>query len=290
MTNYVIITPAHNEEEYIKFTLDSVVAQTMQPAQWIIVDDGSTDETPNIIQNYADRNSWIKLVKINPNEKKREGGAKVVRAFNHGYEALDVDDYLFVVKLDADLTLPPEYFERIGEIFLSDPKVGMCGGMLSIFENGDWKTEQSASYHLRGAIKAYRKQCFNQIGGLVPTLRWDSLDEMKAMSLGWEVKILPIEVKHLRKTSTLINNGLKNSFIDGKQHYKHGYDLFLAMCRSIVFGFRIKPYIISSLSFLIGFVTALLTRTEKEVDRDLEKFIRKFQYNRIKRYLACIKK
>ena len=286
MDNYVVITPAHNEEEYILYTLDSVVAQTIQPVQWVIVDDGSTDDTSKIIQEYVERYDWIKLIRTNPNEKTRKGGAKVVRAFNHGYDALEIDNYNFIVKLDADLTIPPNYFERVGQIFSLEPQVGMCGGTLSAIENGVWKTEKTASYHLRGAFKAYRKKCFDQIGGLIPTLRWESLDEMKAMSLGWRVKILPIEVKHHRRSSTLINRGIKFSYIIGKKHYQHGYDLFLAILRSIVVGFSTKPYILSSIVFLIGFMISLSKKEEKEVDPELERFIRKFQYNRIKKFLG----
>lgn len=108
---YVIITPAHNEEKYIKYTLDSVTVQTIKPAQWIIVDDGSTDTTAEIVQNYVKKYPWIKLIKNNPIENARRGGTKVVQAFKFGYQALDEVDFDFIVKLDADLTLPPNYFE-----------------------------------------------------------------------------------------------------------------------------------------------------------------------------------
>lgn len=184
MDNYIVITPAHNEESYIRFTLDSVVAQTSLPAQWVIVDDGSTDGTASIVRDYADKHPWIKLVKNSPHDTKRQGGGNVVRAFNYGYQALDITDFEFIVKLDADLTLPPNYFEEVGKSFLSEPGIGLCGGFLTAPSNGTWKNEGTASYHLRGAIKAYRKKCFDQIGGLVVTLNWDGIDEMKAMSLG----------------------------------------------------------------------------------------------------------
>lgn len=282
MVNYVIVTPAHNEEDYIRHTLDSIVSQTIQPAQWIVVDDGSTDDTGKIIQEYAEKYKWIMYVKHNPEEKSRKGGGKVIRAFNCGYTALDNEEYEFIVKLDADLTLPDNYFEEVGNCFALNPGVGLCGGFLTAQSKGKWKKEPNASYHLRGAIKAYRKECFLQIGGLDETLHWDFLDEMKAMSLGWQIKILPLEVKHHRRTSTSINKGVKNSFIIGKQHYKHGYDLFLASCRSITFGFRTKPLILSSLAFLAGFIYCCIVEPQKEIDSTLEDFIRKFQYTRIK--------
>jgi len=282
---YVIITPAHNEESYIQFTLDSVVAQTIQPAQWIIVDDGSTDGTADIVQGYANKYPWIKLIKNSPHETTRQGGRKVVRAFNCGYQALDISDFEFAVKLDADLTLPSNYFEEVGRTFDADPVVGMCGGYLSEYSDGKWKKAEAAGYHLRGAIKAYRKKCFDQIGGIPLTSNWDFLDGMKAMSLGWIIKILPLNVKHHRKTSTLINRGLNSSFVTGKQYYKDGYDLFLAICRSATYGLRTKPYILTSFGFLLGFLYNCWYKPQKEVDPELEAFIKKFQYARIKNIL-----
>ena len=208
----------------------------------------------------------------------------MVRAFNCGYQALDIADFEFVVKLDADLTLPPNYFEEVSKSFGSDLAIGMCGGYLSELSNGVWKKAKSAGYHLRGAIKAYQKKCFDQIGGLTVALSWDLIDEMKAMSLGWSIKILPLEGKHHRKTSTLINKGLNSSFVIGKQYYEDGYDLFLAICRSATFGIRTKPYIITSLGFLLGFLYNCWHKPQKAVAPELEAFIRNFQYSRIKKF------
>jgi poly-beta-1,6-N-acetyl-D-glucosamine synthase len=280
--SYVIVTPAHNEESYIRYTLDSVVAQSFLPAQWVIIDDGSTDDTWNIIQSYAEKYPWIQPIKKVPDSNKREGGAKVVKAFWFGYDSLNEADYAFLVKLDADLTLPPNYFEEVGRTFELDSTVGMCGGYCAFFSNGAWKKEQSASYHLRGPIKAYRQQCFEDIGGLKPLQNWDFLDEMKAMSLGWEVKILPLEVHHHRRTSTLINRGLGFSFKKGGVYYKDGYDFLLLLLRSVPFGLITKPYILSSFSLLAGFIMSSIKRPEKDVDADLERFIRRYQYGRIK--------
>jgi glycosyltransferase involved in cell wall biosynthesis len=283
--NYVIITPAHNEETYIRTTLDSIVAQSVLPAQWVIVDDGSTDGTWTIIQSYAEKYPWIKPVKYSPDSRIREGGGKVIRAFQYGYDAVDVPDFEFVVKLDADLTLPANYFEEVGKSFRSNRKVGMCGGYLSEYSGRGWKKAKVASYHLRGAIKAYTRACFEDIGGLKPLQNWDFLDQMKAMSLGWEVRILPLEVLHHRRTSSLINRGLRFSFDKGGVYYKDGYDFFLILLRFIPHGTHTKPYIISGFPMLAGFIASWIKRSEKDVDPELEKFIRKFQYNRIKKVL-----
>lgn len=283
--SYVIITPAHNEESYIRFTLESVVEQTLLPEQWVIVDDGSTDGTANIVRSYTDKFPWIKLVTNPTIGNKPEGGSKIVQAFYLGHRAVDVSDFEFVVKLDADLTLPTRYFEEVSNTFLADPTVGMCGGFLTEYSAGKWERASSAKYHLRGAIKAYRKNCFDQIGGIPATLLWDGIDEMKAMSIGWKVKILDLEVKHHRKSSTLINRGMSSSYSAGKQYYKHGYDLFLALCRSVTYGMRTKPYYLSTLGFLSGYISDWWKKSPKSVTPELGIFIRKYQYNRIKKII-----
>jgi glycosyltransferase involved in cell wall biosynthesis len=280
--NYVIITPAHNEESYIRFTLDSVVAQSILPTQWVIVDDGSTDDTGKIIQEYSEKYPWIKLVENNNKGEARSGGAKVVRAFLLGCKNLDTSDYDIIVKLDADLTLPPEYFEIIMRTFVEDERIGLCGGQLLINVNGNWVNEKNAEYHLRGPIKAYRKSCLEQIGGIRIMLNWDSLDEMTAMYLGWKVKIIPLFVKHHRVTSSLINRGLRAAYSYGEQSYKEGYDFILICIRAVFFGMRENTKIISMFWFIAGFLKGVISRTKREVDPRLASFIRHFQYNRIK--------
>ena len=282
---YVIITPAHNEECYIGCTLDSVAGQTMHPSQWILVDDGSIDGTAAIVQGYADKYPGIKLVRYSPPEAGRQAGAKIIRAFLCGYRALDVLDYEFIVKLDADLTLSPDYFEDVGGAFDSDPAVGLCGGYMTALIDGTWKKERNASYHLRGPIQAYRKQCFDQIGGIPAVSNSDFIAEMKAMSLGWEVKILPLEVRHNRRTSTLINRGLWSSYEMGEVLYRDGYDLLLTLLRSFIYGLSARPYILSAICLVSGFLASSLTRPAKDVDTELETFIRGFQYKRIRRFL-----
>lgn len=283
--DYVIVTPAHNEEDYIRQTLDSIVGQTLRPSQWVVVDDGSTDDTASIAQNYADKHPWIKLVRRSTPGAGRQAGAKIVRAFLCGYRALDVQDYRFIVKLDADLSLLPNYFEEVGEAFDSDPVVGLCGGYMTALSGGKWKKERCASYHLRGPIQAFRKQCFDQIGGIPAVANSDFIAEMKAMSLGWEVKILPLEVRHHRRTSMLINRGLRSSYENGGILYRDGYDLLLALLRSFNFGLNTRPYILSGFLLVSGFLASSLTRPEKDVDTELEAFIRGFQYKRIRRRL-----
>jgi hypothetical protein len=199
---------------------------------------------------------------------------------------LDIRDYGFIVKLDADLTLPPNYFEEVGNTFDSDPKIGMVGGICSVLVNGVWKKEKSASYFLTGPAQSFRKECYVQIDGMPPVYNADFLVQMTAMYLGWLTKSLPLEVKHHRPTSTLINRGLRFSYRIGAVYYKDGYDFLLVIPRAILAGLYTKPYGISALGLLAGYLSAVVTRPTKDVSPGLELFIRRFQYKRIRNTFA----
>ena len=276
---YVIVTPAKNEEAYIKNTLESVCNQSLQPEEWIIVNDGSADNTAEIVKNYQASHSWIKLINNENRFERRASGSKVIRAFYRGYDTVTTHDYDFIVKLDADLVLPENYFEKVSIAFQENSNVGLCGGYCVTEKKGRLTKERTAKNHIRGAIKAYRKQCIEDIGGLKPVLGWDALDEMTASYLGWEIKQLPLEVTHLRETNREYKP-LLHRFHSGMMYSRMGYGAFLSLCKAIFYVFN-KPYMLGGLAFAIGFITALI-RGEKDIeDKDLRRFVKKFKYNRI---------
>jgi glycosyltransferase involved in cell wall biosynthesis len=275
--DYVIITPAKNEEKYIRYTLDSVVNQTLKPVEWIIVNDGSTDRTAEIVEEYVKKHVWIKLITIRKNEK-RAPGSKVVRAFYSGYTKIK-KDYDVISKLDADLTLPINYFRKVIDSFQDEKKVGLCGGYCKINKKGKWIKEKTASYHVRGAFKAYRREAFEDIGGFDEVLGWDGLDQMKLLHKGWNIKVLDLSVKHHRVTGEESDISDLN-FELGVACYKKGYSWFITLIHAIVSLIRkkkVKPFIM----MLKGYYHATIIKEKKNVDKDLEKFIRKFQLNRI---------
>jgi len=280
---YIIITPAKDEGKYIEYTLKSVCAQTLKPYKWIIVNDGSTDNTVAIVRKHQMKYSWIKLVNIKNKFEKRLSGKKVIRAFYHGYNTLTNHDYEFIVKLDADLILPENYFEKVSIAFQDNPRIGLCGGYCVIEKNGRLIKERTAKNHIRGPIKAYRKQCLGDIGGLKPVLGWDGLDEMSANYLDWEIKQLPLQVIHLRETSKEYKP-LLYRFHYGMVYFRTGYGLFLALLKSLFWGFK-KPYLVGGVAFSIGFITAFIRREKKVGDKDLRKFFRRFKYNRVLQFL-----
>jgi len=281
---YVVITPAYNEQEYIKYTLDSVINQTLKPFQWIIVNDGSTDKTGEIVQDYVKEYSWIKLIDLQKNDL-RACGSKVVRAFNVGYESLKTDDYDFIVKLDADLTLPKNYFEKVAMTFRSDPEIGLCGGYCVNEKNGELVKERSPSYHIRGAFKSITKQCWEEIGGFKEILGWDGIDEMTAMYKGWKTKTIDLSVVHHRPTASAYNPFELSKRL-GIANYQNGANVFLAIVRTIVRLFKSEPYIVVGAGFFVGYFTAFIHKEEKNVNKDLARFINKFHLNRIFRALT----
>ena len=276
---YVIITPARNESDYIERTIKSVLSQKLCPEEWVIVDDGSTDYTQEIIKRYSEEYKWINLVKMDTRNETRLGGAKVVRAFNYGLKSLNTSDYDFLTKLDADLELPSEYFLKISEEFQKIPKLGLCGGYCVNIKNNIQIREKSANYHIRGAFKSYRKDCFEDIGGLMEVWAWDGIDELTALYKGWQTKTLEIPVLHFRPTSSAYSP-LKQEYLSGKEAYRIRSSFLLTLGRS-VYKLKLKPYILASLFFLWGYITGYFVREVRYVDVKLGKFINNFHTKRI---------
>ena len=180
MTRYVIITPARDEEQHIEATIESVIGQTLRPAEWVIVDDGSTDRTSEILDQYAAQFPWIRLVH-RPNRGFRKSGGGVVEAFYEGYDSLQCDAWDFIVKLDGDLSFSPDYFQRCFEHFREQPRLGIGGGDIYHDLDGELRLEANPKFHIRGATKIYRRPCWEDIGGLWPGPGWDTIDEVKGI-------------------------------------------------------------------------------------------------------------
>lgn len=285
--DYIIITPARNEAKFIEKTLQSVIGQTIKPKIWVIVNDGSTDTTGNIVEKYIRKNDFIHLINRNSCNEQRAGGAKVVQAFNVGFNLVKNEDYDFIVKLDADLILPKNYFEEIIKHFQANPKVGLCGGYCIIQRDGKYIKEDYSENHVRGAFKSYRKKCFTDIGGLKSIWSWDGTDEFEVIYHGWELKVLPLAVIHLRPTSAAYNL-YRHSLKTGVEMYSIRTDLLSLFYLSLKQIPR-KPIILGSILFVIGYLKAFLKREPKLIEKDLGRFIRKYRYKQIWKKLHLIR-
>jgi len=283
----VIITPFLNEEKVIGDLIKSVIAQELKPAKWVLVDDGSTDKSVQIIQKLAKDQDWIYVLQLDHKTKKRSIGAKIINAFNSGLGTISIDDYDIIMKLDADLILPENYIKEIAQQFTNNPSIGLCGGVCGLVEQGEIKLERKTNLdHVRGALKAYRKECFKQIGGLVNRMGWDSVDEYKARYHKWEVKVLPdLMVAHLKETNIKTGH-TRASFKNGIMLYTIRFDIPLLMT-NVLKRLLWKPYIIQGLAILWGYCYAFLSREEKIIDKKLGKFIRRYRYSKIVEKLSA---
>ena len=277
--NYYIVIPAHNESAFIKLTLDSLAAQTVLPKKVVVVNDHSTDATAQIVLDFAQEHSWVSLV-----NKTSEGihlpGSKVIQAFQKGLETLD-DNYDFIVKLDADLILPSNYFESIIKTFESDAQIGMAGGFAYIEKNGAWILENLTDKdHIRGAFKAYRKECFNQMGGLKPAMGWDTVDELLCKFYGWKVVTIPeLKVKHLKPTGANYNKTAR--YKQGEAFYSLGYGFWITTIASAKLALMKKKPLLF-FDYMTGFFKAKSAKTALLVSEEQGEFIRNYRWKKMK--------
>ena len=278
-TKYVVITPVRDEEEHLQSTIESMVHQTVVPEEWVIVDDGSKDGTGRIIDDYASRYPWIKAVHRKDRGFRKAGGG-VVDAFNDGYRALTCSDWEFMTKFDGDLTFTYDYFEKCFDEFHRDTKLGVGGGVICYVENGQKRFEEAPAFHVRGATKIYRKACWEGIGGFIAAPGWDTMDEVKANSLGWTTRSFPqLHLVHHRDTGSA--DGLWPSLVKyGRANYICGYHPLFMMSKCIVRLVR-KPYIIGSIGLMYGFVSGYLTNVQQVDDPAAVAYLRRQQMSRL---------
>jgi glycosyltransferase involved in cell wall biosynthesis len=275
---YVIVTPVRNEEVYLGKTVDSVVSQTIRPAEWIIVDDGSTDKTGEIADAAAARHGWIRVLR-RVDRGFRKAGSGVMEAFHDGWRRLQTRDWDFLVKLDGDLTFAPDYFEKCFQHFETNSRLGIGGGLIcnEIVGQQVLDSKEDPKFHVRGATKIYRRACWDAIGGLIQTTGWDTMDELKANMLGWKTYTFPeLPLMHHRETGGA-DGYWRNWFKNGRANYIVGYHPLFMLCKCVKRAFR-WPYGIASLALWCGFVTGYFSREPQRVaDRDVIRYLRSEQ-------------
>jgi glycosyltransferase involved in cell wall biosynthesis len=278
--SYLIVTPVKDEEELIDGTIRSVIAQTVRPSTWVIVDDGSRDRTPNIIQEYAAQHDWILQLTIDRDCRRRLGSAEII-AFGEGYELVRSRKHEFVVKLDGDIVLPPDYFSRILRCFSDNPRLGIASGLHLERYNGAWQQISLPKYHAVGAAKMIRTACLTAIGGFPTSPGWDTADEIKAWSKGWETAHFPeIQFYHLKPEGSA-SGTLRTSRLHGQIYHACGGGtlfLLLKVLQRSVFG---KPFALAGISLLYGYLRAAVTRQAKLVTPQEQALYRRVLNERI---------
>ncbi|RYJ45476.1 glycosyltransferase family 2 protein [Flavobacterium beibuense] len=277
---YYIIIPAYNEEAFMAITLQSLAEQTVLPAKAVVVNDNSTDKTAEIVKEFAKKYPWIKLVNKS-SDAVHLPGSKVIQAFNAGYETID-EDYDVIVKLDADLILPDNYFETILNTFKNNPKAGIVGGFAYIEQNGKWILENLTDKdHIRGAFKAYRKECFLQMDKLRVAMGWDTVDELLAKFYGWEVITIDnLKVKHLKPTGANYDKAAR--YKQGAAFYTLGYGFLITAIASAKLAIRKgKPSLFAD--YINGYFKAKREKKTMLVTKEQAKFIRKYRWAKMKK-------
>lgn len=277
--NLYIVIPAHNEADYIEKTLQSLASQTLLPKKVLVVNDHSTDETTAIVKKFSANYPFMEVLN-NFSSKEHLPGSKIINAFYKGFEQLD-ENFDVICKYDADLIFPKNYLERLAEEFQQNEKLGMAGGFCYVEKDNKWKLESLTNQdHIRGALKAYRKECFKAIGGLKPSMGWDTVDEMLCLYHGWEIKTLPdLKVKHLRPTGNTYNKAAK--FKQGEAFYKLGYGFSITFIASLKLALRKKqPRLIKD--YLQGFFQAKQKKLPSLVSPEEGMWIRKYRWKKMK--------
>ncbi len=279
---YALVTAAKDEADLIERTLDSIVRQTILPVRWVIVSDGSTDATDEIVHHYASRYAFIELQRLEGTSG-RSFRSKAV-AVQHGYEAIKHLDFSYIGNLDADVCLDPTYYEQILGRFEADSRLGIAGGTGYDFEEGQFRRLLSARNSVAGPFQMFRRQCWMDIGGYQPLAHGgiDAVAEITARMKGWRVELFrDIEVRHYRETGTATRNRYAARFQDGLKFYALGYHPLFFVARTV---YRVcqPPRLLGALLAMLGYAYAVATRQERQVSRALVAYLHDEQLRRLR--------
>ncbi|MFL6513844.1 MAG: glycosyltransferase family 2 protein [Chthoniobacterales bacterium] len=279
--SYVVITPVRDEEEHLSATIDSMIRQTITPHAWVIVDDGSSDQTASVAERAAQSVPWIHVIR-RANRGFRQPGTGVIAAFTEGYGRVAAQNWDFLVKLDGDLSFDPDYFEQCFDRFAEDQKLGVGGGTICQRAAAELVSEAPGDplFHVRGATKIYKRECWQAIGGLMQAPGWDTVDEYKANMLGWktytfrEIKLL--HHRHAGGAEGTWKNWVKN----GVANYVAGYHPLFMACKCAK---RVahKPYLMAAAGLLTGYLGAWVRGVPKVDDHELIRYVRRQQLRRL---------
>ncbi|WP_136480203.1 glycosyltransferase [Cognatitamlana onchidii] len=276
--NFYIVIPAHNESDSIGRTIHSLLNQTLPPKKIVVVNDNSTDNTETVVKDYSLKNNSIELVSIRSSNQHLPG-TKIINAFYKGYNTLD-DQYEILCKFDADLIFPSNYLETLAEHFGSNKKLGMAAGFCYIKKNKQWVIEDlTRKDHIRGALKAYRKDCFHDIGKIKTSMGWDTVDELLAKYYGWEILTdETLHVKHLKPTG--INYNASSKHLQGEAMYKMRYGFIITLISALKLAYKKRSFI-QFQNYLLGYMKAKKDGIPFLVTEEEGRFIRKLRWKGI---------
>ncbi len=282
LPTYVLVTPARNEEQFLESTIQSVVAQTWRPLKWIIVSDGSTDRTDEIVSRYAVAHDWIELLRM-PERKERHFAGKAF-AFNAGKARLDGLPYEVIANLDADITFEKDYFQFLLGKLAVDPLLGIVGTPYVEKSGETFDYKFTSIDHVSGACQVFRRECYEAIGGYAPVKvgTIDCIAVITARMMGWKTRTFTSKVSHHhRKVGTAQRGLLKANFYTGVMDYAMGNHPFWQLFRTLYQTTR-RPFVVRGLALGAGYLWALLRRGERPVSAEFIRFHRREQMGRLK--------
>ncbi len=279
---YALITPVRDEEKYVGTMINSILAQQIPPAKWVIVDDGSTDGTAAILDSYARRFGFIELIRLPMRDRRMAGGEGAIPT---ALRKVNLSEFDFLMRFDADLVFRADYIASLLKEFDRDPTLGIAGGGLYNEKNGGLELERDPAFHVRGALKMYRRQCFQDIGGLTTQIGWDTIDEVYAWTKGWKTRsFYEYKVIHRRPTGAGLHAG-RVYWERGRADYlTWSLPLFvLAKTFKIALAHRsvVKP-----VCYFAGFLCCYLNREQRIQDPAFAKARREQQRGRMAPFLT----
>jgi biofilm PGA synthesis N-glycosyltransferase PgaC len=280
---YVIVSPVRDEAEHLGRTIESIAAQKHRPAEWVIVDDGSTDATPEIAAAAAAEHEWIRVVSRPDRARAARGrGKPIVEAFNAGLDSVTAP-HEFVVKMDGDLFVPPHYFDWVARTFDRYPRAGIVGGFGLIPDGREWVPDQIGRHNVAGYIKAYRRACLDEIGGLQASMGWDGIDEYSARARGWTSHPLTeLVVLHYRRRGAR-QKWWRARWDEGRGNAFMGYLPAFVVLRAGYRGLLERPPILSGIVLFAGWAWSRLTRRPQVPDAAARDELRREQRARLRR-------
>ena len=287
-TSYVLITPARNEGAFLEKTIESVIHQTILPTKWVIVDDGSTDRTPEIIGGYLQKHPWLEMVQM-PQRRDRSFAGKV-QAFNAGFERVKDLAYEVVGNLDADISFGKDHFEFLMRKFFEDTRLGVAGTVFTEEGYNSATDSFEGHKHVSGQCQLFRRSCWEEIGGYIPH-RAGGIDWMAvttARMMGWRTESFrERSFAHHRHLGTAERGVLASSFSYGeKDYYLGGHPLWEFF--RVAYRATKRPYVVDGLAMGVGYLWAFLRRTPRPVSRELMRFHRKEQMAKLRAILTSL--
>lgn len=280
MTEYVIIATARDERHFIAYTLNSVIAQTIRPLEYIIVNDGSKDKTGDVINQYSNLYPWIRRIDL-PDRGHYQYGGGIIEAFYAGLKQINSKTYKAIVKLDCDLSFDEHYFENLLKELSKNPRLGIVSGQ-TYYLNKDKKLiwEDAPLHHTVGPSKVYRRECFEDINGPIRALGWDHVDEVTARMKGWETKSYPdYKLLHHRVMGSRFGV-LKGNMRHGHADYITGYHPVYFLAKTFYRLFS-RPFITGSIASFLGFSRNYFFHGKRVVNREFIRFYRNEQLGKL---------